>query len=197
MLHTKYSEEIVETMKKFYESLNERDRRRYAAVESIKLGHGGQKYIGNILGIDVDTIKAGTDELKKEELNDAGRVRKQGGGNKRKLEPKITEEIDTVFFEIIREHTAGSPMDEEIKWTNLTLVEISELFKEKGMEVSPYIVKQLLKKHKFVKRKMEKSLSMKENKDRNAQFEKIAELKEEYGKSENPIISIDVKKKKN
>ena len=193
MLHTKYSEEIIKAMRKFYETLNERDKRRYAAIESIKLGHGGQKYISEILGIDADTIKVGEDELTKEELSDDGRVRKSGGGNKRILD--TTKEIDEVFLEIIREHTAGSPMDEEIKWTNLTRSEITRLFKERGMDVSEYVVKQLLKKHKFVKRKMQKALTMKENKDRNAQFEKIAELREEYEKKGNPIISIDVKKK--
>jgi len=63
------------------------------------------------------------------------------------------------------------------------------------MNISPHVVKQLLKKHGFVKRKMQKSVAMKDSKDRNEQFEKIKKLREEYSKSENPIISIDVKKR--
>ena len=50
-------------------------------------------------------------------------------------------------------------------------------------------------KHGFVERKMQKAVTMKDCKDRNEQFEKIHELKEEYSKSENPIISMDVKKR--
>jgi hypothetical protein len=40
MLRTKYSEEIEKQMKAFYDTLNEKDRRRYAAIEAIKFGHG-------------------------------------------------------------------------------------------------------------------------------------------------------------
>ena len=43
---------------------------------------------------------------------------------------------------------------------------------------------------------MQKAVTMKDSKDRNEQFERIYELKEEYSKNDNPIISIDVKKKK-
>lgn len=50
MLRTKYSEEIEKQMKAFYDSLNEKDRRRYAAIEAMKLGHGGQNYISSVLG---------------------------------------------------------------------------------------------------------------------------------------------------
>ncbi len=41
-------------------------------------------------------------------------------------------------------------MDEEIKWTNLTLVDISKAFKAKGMNISEHVVKQLLERHGFV-----------------------------------------------
>jgi hypothetical protein len=56
---------IEESMKVFYNSLNERDRRRYAAIEAIKLGHGGIEYISKILSIDPKTIKKGIEEVKK------------------------------------------------------------------------------------------------------------------------------------
>ena len=105
------------------------------------------------------------------------------------------ENIDEVFFEILKDHTAGSPMDKEIKWTNLSRKEISNAFKSRGMNITPHVVKQLLKKHGFVERKMQKAVTMKDCKDRNEQFERINELKEEYSESENPIISIDVKKR--
>ena len=106
------------------------------------------------------------------------------------------ENIDEVFFEILKDHTAGSPMDKELKWTNLNRKEISKVFKSRGMNITPHVVKQLLTKHGFVERKMQKAVTMKDCKDRNEQFERIQELREEYSKNDNPIISIDVKKKK-
>jgi len=95
----------------------------------------------------------------------------------------------------MRNHTAGSPMDGKIKSTNLTHVTISRRFKEMGMDVSEYVVKQLLKKHGYTERQMQKTVTMKETKNRNEQFEKIQSLLEEYENSDNPIISVDVKKK--
>lgn len=194
MLHIKYSDEIKKTMKRFYETLSEKDKRRYAAIESMKLGYGGQKYIYEILSCNPDTVKTGVEEFENGILADESTIRKPGGGKKKIIE--TVETIDEVFLEILKDNTAGSPMDEEIKWTNLTLVDISKAFKTKGMGVSEHVVKQLLEKHGFVERKMQKAVTMKETKDMNEQFERISELREEYSKSENPIISIDVKKKR-
>ena len=55
MLRIKYSKEIEQSMKKFYETLNEKARRRYAGIEAMKLGHGGQQYVCEILKCDPDT----------------------------------------------------------------------------------------------------------------------------------------------
>ena len=193
MLKIKYSEEIENKMRVFFDSLNEKDRRGYAGIEAIKLGHGGQKYISRVLGCDPHTIMEGTNEIHNDTETPEDRIRKPGGGRKKIIDTK--ENIDEVFFEILKDHTAGSPMDEEIKWTNLSLKEISKVFESKGMNITPYVVKQLLKKHGFVERKMQKAVTMKDCKDRNEQFKRIQELKDEYLKSENPIISMDVKKR--
>jgi len=194
MLLIKYSDEVKITMKRFYGTLSEKDKRRYAAIEAIKLGYGGQKYICEILNCNTDTVKLGVEEFKNGIDDDEIRMRKPGGGKKKIIE--TVENIDEVFHEILKDNTAGSPIDKEIKWTNLTLVEISKAFKAKGMNVSEFVAKQLLAKHGFVVRKMQKAVTMKETTDRNEQFERISELREEYSESENTIISIDVKKKK-
>jgi len=193
LLRTKYPEEIEQKMRAFFESLDEKDRRQYAGIEAIKLGHGGQKYISSVLGCSPHTIMVGTIEINNDTETPEDRIRRPGGGRKKIID--MEENIDEVFFEILKDHTAGSPMDEEIKWTNLNLKEISKAFESKGMNITPYVVKQLLKKHGFVERKMQKAVTMKDCKDRNEQFKRIQELKEEYLKSENPIISMDVKKK--
>jgi hypothetical protein len=57
------------------------------------------------------------------------------------------------------------------------------------------VVKQLLKKHGYVTRKAQKSKAMGSHPDRNQQFENIARLKREYLESDNPIVSMDTKKK--
>jgi hypothetical protein len=189
----KYTEKIEQTMQAFYQTLSEKDKRRYAAVEALKLGHGGQKYVCEILGCDPGTVKRGSEELQNGLEEEEGRIRKVGGGSKKVME-KI-ENIDEVFLEILKHETAGSPMDEAIKWTNLGLKAISEAFEIRGYDVSEHVVKQLLKKHKYVKRKMQKTKTVKETAHRNDQFENIKQLREKYDEEENPVISLDVKKR--
>lgn len=70
-------------MRRFYQSLNERDRRRYAAVEAGRLGHGGIEYIVRVLGCDPKTIARGIAELESEEELATDRQRKKGGAGNR------------------------------------------------------------------------------------------------------------------
>jgi hypothetical protein len=58
-----YSPEIEHSMRMFHDSLSEKDRRRYAAIEAAKLGHGGTEYISTLLGCDPKTIRQGRDDL--------------------------------------------------------------------------------------------------------------------------------------
>jgi len=73
-----YGVVIERTMKRFFDSLSEKDRRRYAAVEAAKLGHGGVEYVAQVLDCDPKTIQRGREELEQPEDPAAGRVRKKG-----------------------------------------------------------------------------------------------------------------------
>lgn len=68
-----------EQMRQFYRSLNERDRRRYAAVEACKLGHGGIERICRILECDPKTVRRGVEELDNPPDLPPDRIRKKGG----------------------------------------------------------------------------------------------------------------------
>jgi len=75
-----YSKSIEQQMIHFFQSLSEKDRRRYAAVEAAKLGHGGVAYIARLFGCKVDTIARGKEDVQQlPEDEAAGRVRKKGG----------------------------------------------------------------------------------------------------------------------
>ncbi len=74
-----YAAKIETQMVHFFQSLSEKDRRRYAAVEAAKLGHGGTAYLARLFGCKVDTIERGKEDVG--QLPDdeaAGRVRKKG-----------------------------------------------------------------------------------------------------------------------
>jgi hypothetical protein len=74
-----YSPEVEQRMITLYESLNEKDRRRYAAIEANKLGYGGQAYIVQLLGCDYKTLQRGLAELDDPPDLPPGRIRKKGG----------------------------------------------------------------------------------------------------------------------
>jgi hypothetical protein len=63
----------------FCSMLDERQRRLYAGLESLKLGHGGDTYIASLLGMDPHTVARGRQELINGDLSPK-RVRAKGGG---------------------------------------------------------------------------------------------------------------------
>lgn len=105
--------------------------------------------------------------------------------------PKVSEH----FFQVLRHHTAGDPMNPEVKWTNLSRRQIARRISELGTPVSRRIVRQLLEQHGYRRRKAVKKVTMGSHPDRNAQFETIARFKAEYLDAGLPVLSIDTKKK--
>jgi hypothetical protein len=103
-------------------------------------------------------------------------------------------ELEQTFFDVIHEHTAGSPQ-QDIRWTNLRPKKIAERVTAAGIPASRYIVCKLLKKHRFMRRQAQKKKSFKQHPERNPQFERITELKTAYLANGQPVLSMDTKKK--
>jgi hypothetical protein len=73
-----YPADIERMMQRLFNSLGESARRRYAAIEAAKLGHGGLEYVARVLGCDPKTIRQGQAELEGNEELDTSRQRKKG-----------------------------------------------------------------------------------------------------------------------
>jgi hypothetical protein len=189
----KYDKEAETMMKNFYRSLSEKDKRRYAAVEIKKLGYGGQSYICGLFHCNHKNIERAVEELEDKELLKESQVRQPGGG--RKLILSQDEEIEDIFWEVMINYTAGDPMNDEIKWTSLSVSDVVFYMKERGKEISEYTALQLLEKHGYKKRAARKDEEAAVAEDRDEQFKKISVLKQEYMNAGNPVISVDVKKK--
>jgi hypothetical protein len=78
MRYVPYTAEIELFMHQLYAALSERDRRHYAAVEALKLGHGGIGYLAQVLGCSEKTIRTGIAELYDPPLLPTGSARKKG-----------------------------------------------------------------------------------------------------------------------
>lgn len=152
-----YERSIEQKMREFYQTLSEKDKRRYAAIESMKLGHGGITYIAGILMCNRNTISQGLKELEQPAglLNAKQGIREPGGGRKRYDEVYI--DLDEKFLDVLKDYTAGDPTNEKVVWTNLSKEEIIDRLDEKyKIRVSPTVIKQLLKKHNYRRRKAQK-----------------------------------------
>lgn len=187
-----YPTEIEQTMQRFYHCLSEKDRRRYAAVEALKLGWGGKSYISQLFGCDDESMQLGLFELNDETTLKTSRIRQPGGGRPKAVES--IEGLDEAFLRVIAQHTAGSPIDETVKWTNLTRREIAQLLQQEGIQVSVTVVDQLLERHNYRQRKAQKRLATGTDPQRNEQFENIERLKQTYQEAGNPVLSMDTKK---
>lgn len=95
----------------------------------------------------------------------------------------------------MEDYTAGNPQKSEQKWVGLKPKELHSKLAERDYEVSYYIIHQLLSHAGLGKRSYLKSLSPKQVPDRNAQFEKISELKTSFIDAGMPVLSIDTKAK--
>ncbi len=153
----RYDEKNEEEMKIFYGSLNEKDKRRYAGVEALKLGRGGQVYMEEVLGCDRNTIAKGIREIESGEVaKDKGaRIRREGGGRKRAEDKDSSIEVD--FLNLMEGFTAGDPMDDSVRWTNLSAKAIAQQLNEKRIDPTGLgAIRRLLVKHGYGRRQIVK-----------------------------------------
>jgi hypothetical protein len=79
-----YAADVEVNVLAFYETLSEKDQRRYVAVEARRMGFGGIEYLAGVFGCSVKTIERGVKELHELPSDPAaGRVRRPGGGRKK------------------------------------------------------------------------------------------------------------------
>lgn len=102
-------------------------------------------------------MQLGLAELDNETALSMSRIRQPGGGRPKSL--TTIAGLDEAFLRVVAQHTAGSPTDETVKWTNLTRQEIAQLLEQEGIKVSVTVVDQLLERHNYRKRKAQERLA--------------------------------------
>jgi len=172
--------------------LDEKARRLMIATESKVLGHGGIGIVSKLTGVSRTTISAGLRELKNPDLIDTNRIRKKGGGRKKEVEkvPGIVKELEKLIEPALR----GEP-DSPLMWTSKSLRKLSVELKLKGFNVSHKLVGEILKANGFSLQANRKTDEGKGHPDRNAQFEHIHLKVKDFQENNQPVISVDAKKK--
>src|SRR5258708_25533920 len=121
--------------------LDDRGRRRWAAVEARALGHGGITTVAAAIGMSDRTIRTGLKELKEPALLSADRQRRVGAGRKpfRLGQPSLVAALDRM----IDPTTRGSPMS-ALRWTCKSTRALAAELVAQGFTVSASRVRQLL-----------------------------------------------------
>jgi transposase len=188
-------EGVIQKMKAFMPYLNEEQTRLYVASEAQALGIGGKQFIEKELGVSHNTINKGITELATgivepvEQLTNR-RQRKKGGGRKRSITSSIWNQIET----FIMPYTRGEP-ESPLLWVSKSLRHIEAALKSQGIQVSHRIIGEALKAHGFSLQSNKKQYEGKGHPDRNAQFEYIHKKVEQYMQEQQPVISVDAKKR--
>lgn len=182
---------VKEQYKVMKEALNERQWRLYLATEAAKIGYGGISYVSDISGSSWKTIKRGVSELKSKDKLPEGRVRKSGGGRK-----KLEETDKTLLSDLdnLIDDTKGNPMT-FVKWTTKSVNKLVSNLQNLGHKIKGSKLLYLLHSLHYSLRSNKKDDEGKSPEDRNRQFVHINRTCEEFEKQNNPILSIDCKKK--
>jgi len=171
---------------------NELQRRRLAAVKALQIGWGGVSYVCNLAKMSPNTVRKGILEVKSGKLGNPNKIRNEGGGRKN-LSDK-NPQLEKALGKIMSDATAGDPM-RLLKWTHKSTYSIAKYLKEKGFLISEDTVGRMLKKEKYSLQANKKRYEGKSHPDRDAQFNYINDQAKSFIKKQQPVISVDTKKK--
>jgi Rhodopirellula transposase DDE domain len=170
---------------------DERGRRLFAASEARAAGRGGLAAVSSVTGLARSTIERGLKDLDAPSLG-GGRVRREGGGPRRKDERDATLLDD--LKRLVEPATLGDPV-RPLLWVSKSLDKLASALADMGHSISPNSVRKLLTKIGFSRQVNRKADEGASHPDRNAQFEYInAEVLASQAAGQ-PVISVDTKKK--
>jgi hypothetical protein len=184
-----------------YDSLapafNEAALRLWAGAEARSLGHGGVSMVARATGLSRNTVMAGVRELDDSTHGDrlaSGRVRRPGGGRKRAtaVQPGLGEALDRLVSPVTR----GDPMS-PLRWTSKSTEKLATELSTQGFTVGADTVATLLKAEGYSLQGTRKIKEGGDHPDRDAQFRHIAAEVTRMQAAEQPVISVDCKKKGN
>jgi transposase len=172
--------------------LDERQRRLFAAAEAKAVGYGGIAAVSRITRIAASTIGRGLKDLDAPTPPSLGRVRRLGGGRKSlvSMDPKLLEDLNA----LVEPNARGDPMS-PLRWTCKSLRRLAAELNKLGHQISHTVVGELLKKQKFSLQANRKTREGADNPDRDAQFHFINDSVQAALAENQPVISVDTKKK--
>ena len=182
---------IRERYEAIRDQLDERGRRLFAAAEARSVGRGGVMAVCRATGLVRSTIERGLKDLDQPALP-GGRVRRVGSGRRRLTakDPTLLEDLRRLVEPV----TLGDPM-RPLLWVSKSHVKLAKALQKMGHAVSPNTVRKLLHQLGYGRRANRKANDGRQHADRDAQFEHINTQVLAFQAEDQPVISVDTKKK--
>ena len=171
--------------------LDERGRRLWAAAESRAIGYGGDSVVSAATGLARQTIYNGRLEISAG-IEQHGRVRLPGAGR-----PSLEDQqpgLERALERLVSPETRGDPMS-PLRWTCKSRAKLAAALSRDGWVASSTSVGRMLNKLGYRLQSVRKRREGASHPDRNAQFEHINATAEKYFDKNQPVISVDTKKK--
>jgi hypothetical protein len=172
-------------------SLDERGRRLSAAAEAKAAGYGGIAAASRVTKLARSTIGRGLKDLR--DPGSLGRkVRRKGGGS-----PRLATKDPTLLADLERllePATMGDPM-RALRWVSKSHDKLATALRAMGHKVSSSSIPKLLGELKYCRHSNRKTKEGGKHPDRDAQFEYINAKVVSFQAEDQPVISIDAKKK--
>ena len=190
-------ESIISQIKEKYISingvLNERSRRIWSAAEARSLGYGGQILVAQATGIHKNTILAGVREIEEgHNVCNLGRIREVGGGRRTNIQKDNSLQSD--IANIVESSTRGDP-ESALLWSSKSTRKIAAELNKKTLRISHSLVCTILNKMGFSLQGNRKVQEGSNHPDRDGQFNFINAKVKEFQNRNQPVISVDTKKK--
>lgn len=177
--------------------LDERTRRRWAAVEAQALGRGGIRCMAEATGLSRATIRAGLRELTASRTTGAEeasreRIRRAGGGRRPMVEgdPRLLQALERLVEPVSR----GDPMS-PLRWTCKSAARLAEELCGQGYAVSERTINRLLHALGYSLQSNRKTQEGRQHPDRDAQFQHLNRRVKAFQRQGQPVVSVDTKKK--
>ena len=173
------------------DELDERGRRRWAAVEAKVLGRGGITTVALATGLSDRTIRNGRLERDDRDPLPASRQRRRGGGRKPRAttQPNLREALEGLIDPTAR----GSPTN-PLRWTIQSTHRLAAELQAQGDAVSATSVRRMLVALNYSLQSNRKTREGRHHPDRDGQFRHISDRVTARKRRGEPAISVDTKK---
>jgi hypothetical protein len=170
--------------------LDERGRRLVAAAEAFAAGYGGIAAVAIATGVAPSTIGRGLKELAQDDPSE--RIRRPGAGRKRTIskDPTLLPDLEV----LVEPTTRGDP-ESPLRWTCKSVRRLAQALQAQGHAVSRTLVARLLNEVGYSLQGNRKTTEGDSHPDRDAQFSYINTQVTTALAENQPVISVDTKKK--